>query len=413
MPRKPTAKRYTDADGRERVAGKAANGAGSIFFDKSKNRYRATYVEPGTGRRRTVLGKTKAEAEERRNAKLAALAVETTSGPLGPSPTIRDLTAYYLSQVAPLQVQPGTLSTYRSQCERLDDLAGDVQLAALDVGEAQRIMSSIAERYDSPNTVKGYRTRLATLVDVAVDLGIVSTNPVRLVKPPKTTAKSARKPRRALTLDEVHRLVLAAQDHRLGAAVVWLFLMGSRSGEVLGIAWEDLDLDAGTASIRRGSTYADRVTGQHLHKPKTTSTSGVLHLAPLVIEMLRLRRGVQDLERAEAGELWQTIEYEGAPLSMVFTNTTGGLMLSQSLHKAVRDCCDLAGVDPSHVGTHTGRRTAITRLYQSGESLDDIARLVGHSSTTTTAGYVTELGARPEEVARRSAGLLDPTAPSS
>lgn len=42
-----------------------------------------------------------------------------------------------------------------------------------------------------------------------------------------------------------------------------------------------------------------------------------------------------------------------------------------------------------------------------GEALEDIARFVGHTKPTTTAGYVKRLGRRPQEVAERTAAVLD------
>jgi hypothetical protein len=41
------------------------------------------------------------------------------------------------------------------------------------------------------------------------------------------------------------------------------------------------------------------------------------------------------------------------------------------------------------------------------ESLEDIARFVGHARPATTAGYVKRLGRRPEAVAKRAAAILD------
>jgi hypothetical protein len=51
------------------------------------------------------------------------------------------------------------------------------------------------------------------------------------------------------------------------------------------------------------------------------------------------------------------------------------------------------------------------RLYSdAGESIEEIARFVGHASSATTAGYVRDLGSRPTAFARRAAQLLDPAA---
>ena len=50
----------------------------------------------------------------------------------------------------------------------------------------------------------------------------------------------------------------------------------------------------------------------------------------------------------------------------------------------------------------------VTTLFvEGGEALEDIARFVGHTKPSTTAGYVKRLGRRPETVPRRAAELLD------
>ena len=84
----------------------------------------------------------------------------------------------------------------------------------------------------------------------------------------------------------------------MGAAVAILFLLGNRSSEVLGLAWSDLDLDAGTAMVQRGSTYAGKGVGQRLGPTKTTGTQGVHSLPPTVIALLRRHRAAQQIGRA-------------------------------------------------------------------------------------------------------------------
>jgi len=53
----------------------------------------------------------------------------------------------------------------------------------------------------------------------------------------------------------------------------------------------------------------------------------------------------------------------------------------------------------------------VTALYaEAGESIEEIARFVGHASPVTTAGYVRDLGNRPAAFAERALRLLDPAA---
>jgi len=175
--------------------------------------------------------------------------------------------------------------------------------------------------------------------------------------------------------EEVRRLLAVCDGSRtFDAAVAMLFTSGNRASEVLGLAWSDVDLDAGTATVRRACTYTGGGIGPRLDKPKTASTSGVHHLAPTVVVLLRRHHVAQAADRLAAGPAWETITYEGQPVDLVFTTAAGSLPLRQALYKAVVEACERAGIDPAGIGTHTGRRSTVTALYVAGLPLDDVAR---------------------------------------
>ena len=143
---------------------------------------------------------------------------------------------------------------------------------------------------------------------------------------------------------------------------------------------------------------------------KTKGAGGVHFLAPASIGHLRVRRDCQDEERRRSIGEWPTHTYDGEQLSMVFTTAGGALANRQAVLKTIERAAKSAGIDPTCLGTHSGRRTVITALYaDGGVDLADIARHVGHIDTATTAEYVRSLGNRPIDTARRAADLLDPT----
>jgi integrase len=253
----------------------------------------------------------------------------------------------------------------------------------------------------APRTVRHHRQVLAQVVDEAVKIGALVGNPVRAVKPLRVGESDGG----ALDRDQTRALLGAVGDHRLGAAVGLLFLQGWRVSEVLGLVWEDLDLDAGTAQLRRASVYVDG-RGQQLGPPKTAGAHGEHWLMPTTVALLRERWESQAQERAVAPG-WETTTYEGEPVSLVFTTPAGGLVLRQSISKIVKQAARTAGIT-ADLGTHAGRRTVVTTLFVDGdEALGDIAHFVGHARPTTTAGYVKRLGRRPQVVAKRAAAVLD------
>ena len=55
---------------------------------------------------------------------------------------------------------------------------------------------------------------------------------------------------------------------------------GWRVSEVLGLSWEDIDFDAGTATVRRAAVYVDGV-GVTLGPTKTTSSTVSITCRPV------------------------------------------------------------------------------------------------------------------------------------
>jgi len=150
--------------------------------------------------------------------------------------------------------------------------------------------------------------------------------------------------------------------------------------------------------------------GNALSSTKTSGAEGVHYLAPVSIERFRQRRAEQQVECERMGDAWPEHRYDAQVVSLVFTSTHGGLPNRQSVTKEIARAAKSAGIDPIGLASHSGRRTVVTALYaDGGMDLADVARHVGHSNPSTTAGYVRSLGHRPSDTARKAAELLDPT----
>jgi integrase len=101
--------------------------------------------------------------------------------------------------------------------------------------------------------------------------------------------------RKPLTVDEAKRLLKCARDHRLYAMFVVTLLLGLRRGEVLGLRWEDVDLDARVLHVRQ---TLQRVGGQLRYLPPTVP------LLSICVAALRDRLPAQSQERLACGPEW-------------------------------------------------------------------------------------------------------------
>ena len=408
MRRVAKGKRVATAEGTFTVNGKAANGEGSIYRERDGT-WRATYRVPGVARPRRVRGRTREETLRRRDEALADALAGAASpipagGALSGATTVDEFARWWLRNVAANRVRASSLGKYEDRVERIPAWLGDVELGALRPEHVATWQTELLTTL-SAQTVAATRSTLRSIIEEAVNLDLISTNPVSRVRPPRV----ARPQRRALTAEQGRALVSAAASERLGAAVALLFVQGWRVSEVLGLAWGDLDLDAGISEVRRACSYADGV-GMVLGPPKTDGAIGRHHLTPVVVELLRRRRQAQLEDRLRAGDAWESHAYAGRPVDLVFTTAAGGLLLRQTVAKAVSAAAERAGIDPAGLGTHAGRSTAITALYtEEGLDLADVARHVGHANPTTTAGYVRHLGRRPITTTQAASRLLDPS----
>jgi integrase len=105
---------------------------------------------------------------------------------------------------------------------------------------------------DLQSSGRGLRTRqsslarLRTALNLAVKRNHIIRNPAELVDMPRSSRRKVAAP----TADEVRRLLEAVKGDRLEAIVTVALALGLRRAEILGLRWEDVDLDRRTLTVR-------------------------------------------------------------------------------------------------------------------------------------------------------------------
>jgi integrase len=250
-------------------------------------------------------------------------------------------------------------------------------IAAAEVEKWMAARVTHGEKPAAPATINLGWNHLKAFVRRAVALGWLEKNPwpVGAIKPRKTaggrtdyfTRAEWDRFRRAVDLSPVKteayfrkvggtphaptpREYRARVEKSIDVFTVQLYT-ASRSGEIIGMVWGDVDLAAGSIGIRM---------------PKTGKTKTI----PLMAEV---RAPIERQSR-------------GLPAAPVFTMPDGKPWTAGELYRTFRTLRRLAGL-PARYTTHTLRHTAASWMAEAGLPDSAIRHALGHSSVAMTARY--------------------------
>lgn len=146
------------------------------------------------------------------------------------------------------------------------------------------------------------RDTLRAALTCAVDDETIARNPVKPVKMTKRREPRQRRKSQAWAVDEARWFLESAWHAReaLYAAFVLVLGLGLRRGEVLGLAWDQIDLDDAELHV---AEQLQRVRGQLVRREVKTETSEApLPLPDLCVTALKIRKEQQDADRERAGD---------------------------------------------------------------------------------------------------------------
>jgi integrase len=350
------------------MAGKRrGRGEGSIE-EMPDGRFRAILscgVDPTTGRRRRrkFYGKTKSEAL----AKLRQAQADHGRGQLAGAGrlTVGGWLEEWLGHVRDWSADR-TGEFYERHVRRwLMPALGPVPLGKLtrrDVESANVRMKALGASDDARH--KSLRT-LNTALNAAADAGVIPANPAAKVKKPRVEKVEVR----PYDADEVRRLLDAAAGHRQGAWFALAVDGGFRSGELFGLHWPDVDLDAGT--VRVAYTLQQTKGGFKLKTPKTKKARRTVRLAPRTVRALEDHR--------------QKMQAEGQDVErgVVFCSRPGRYYDRQTFRQEVYvPLLKRAGL--RYLKPHGLRHTSATLLLSNGAGVKMVSERLGHESITIT-----------------------------
>jgi integrase len=345
--------------------------------------------------------RTKREAQAALNEAKAALRAGTFV-----EPSRLTLGAFLTEQWLPTVravIRPTTWTTYRiySEAQVLPAL-GHVPLQALTAAHLNRLYADLAEhgRRDGrgglrPKSVRHVHVLLHKALSDAMRWGLVARNVADAADPPRVP----RSERGVWSAKELRAFLEATSKDRL--AVMWLLVAttGMRRGELLGLPWRALDLEAtpGRLAVIQTVVVVDKqpVLGA---EAKTASSHRQLALDPFTVAALKAHRVRQLEERLAWGPAW-------TDTGLVFTREDGQVLHPEHITKRFARLVRDAGLPP--ITLHGVRHSYATAALAAGEPLKVVSERLGHASTSITANlYQHVLPSMDERTANAVASLI-------
>jgi integrase len=199
---------------------------------------------------------------------------------------------------------------------------------------------------------------------------LVTRNVAKLVQIPTPRYKVGK----GLQVAEVTKLLVEAKSTRLYALYVVAATLGLRRGELLGLRWEDVDLDRGTLTVTK---TVQRVGGRLLvDDTKSEASDATVPLPKITRRELLAHRDRQAGERDEVGEdVWQ--EH-----GLVFPTSVGTPMEPRSLNRHFEGIRTRAGLPD--VRLHDLRHTVVTLLLELGTPPHVVQAIARHADLDVT-----------------------------
>ena len=324
-----------------------------------------------------------------------------------------------------LRLAPSTVASYKKNIRlHIKPYLGSVPMASLSAQKIRKVYRQLEEggRRDHKGELTGEPLSKRTVRYIATILraglqDAVESEPPRLARNPADkadppTPKESKAPEMHPWTDDQLRRFLRWSKSASGLHTAWyvLAMTGMRRGELLALRWRDVDLDAGSISVRR-SVGIVKTKGQ---KPKLiegstkTCKARVIDIDAATVALLKTHK-------RERGGLALQLARDDA---LVFGDTEGQWRhpdrFSRTFKDQLRRCDKELTKDsvqaPEEIKLHDLRHTHATILLRAGVHPKIVSERLGHSSISVTLDiYSHVLPTIQREAVAKLAAIMDGT----
>lgn len=289
-------------------------------------------------------------------------------------------------------VRPSTLKNYLGYAENYikNSRIGKMKASRIAADDVQDFFNDLVDKGLSGKTIVNIAAFVDSVFTQAVRNHLIHYNPCNGVRLPKLKSKE-----RPLISEEQFLSLLEAADTQTMKTAISTLGLGLRIGELLALQWTDLiEVDdipvlSITKSLKR--EYLFDVATEKKSGRKTqitisdTKTDNSVRQVPILPGVLTELEQLKAEQQRISGELGVKFSEDSFIISTI--SASGSRYTTPDKFRAdFAKCVHRAGL-PKEVTPHALRRYTSSTLIRHGASPVAVAKLLGHSSSSTTLTY--------------------------
>ena len=285
------------------------------------------------------------------------MATDTNTPPPHTTPLFGNYLLHFIETYKSKQCSATVVNRMRIVQKHVLPRLGNMPIHQIGTADIQVWFDELCEQGYSRETILKIKNIISPAFDSAIEDDFIRKNPVKSKRLTINTQKGghhkAIPPEKMMVVRNGIGL-LPLRERRI---VALLSYTGMRLEEVLGLRWEDLNCEEQTISIQRAVVHPKRHTP--VIKPPKTQTS--IRVIPLISQLVSLLSPMESTGFILGGD--EPLTYQQQKRSFDKIRAAFGL---------------------EAYSAHDFRDTCATEWQENGMSLENISRLLGHSSTTVT-----------------------------